>query len=70
MQAAQDIINGKPNLYDIGCFNGRYFSYIASFGAFTKVSYDTPQNLKNAFGHFAYVMESLKELRSIPNMLI
>ena len=69
MQAAQDIINGKPNLYDIGCFNGRYFSYIASFGAFTNifamVSYDTPQNLKNAFGHFAYVMESLKELPAI-----
>lgn len=62
MQAARNIIKGEPTLYDVGNFNGRFFSYIASFGAFTKVSYDTPQSLKNSFGHFAYVMESLKEL--------
>ena len=65
MQAARNIIKGKPRPYDIGSFNGRYFSYIASFGAFTKVSYDTPQTLKNAMGHFAYVMEGIKELPAI-----
>ena len=62
MQAARDILKGVPRPYDVGCFNGRCFSYIASFGAFTKVSYDTPQTLKNSFGHFAYVMESIKEI--------
>lgn len=61
MQAARDILNGSPKYYDIGCFNGKYFSYIASFGAFTKTSYDTPQTLKNSLGHLAYVMESIKE---------
>lgn len=62
MQAARDILNGNTQYYDIGYFNGKYFSYIASFGLFTKVSYDTPQTLKNSLGHLAYVMESLKEL--------
>ncbi len=62
MQAARNILKGAPMPFDVGSFNGRFFSYIASFGAFTKVSYDTPQNLKNSFGHFAYVMESVKEL--------
>lgn len=62
VQAARNIINGSPHSYDIGCFNGRYFSYIASFGAFTKTSYDTPQTLKNSLGHLAYLMESIKEL--------
>lgn len=65
MEAARGILRGSPEPYDIGRFNNRYFSYVASFGAFTKVSYDTPQALKNSFGHFAYVMESIKELPDI-----
>ena len=62
MAAAKAILSGTPIPYDVGSFNDRYFSYVASFGAFTKVSYDTPQSLKNSFGHFAYVMEGIKEL--------
>lgn len=55
---------------DIGLFNGRrYFTYIASMGAFTDVSYTTPQELKNWLGHTAYVWQGLtnlpRELRSI-----
>ena len=65
IQATKDIITGKPHPCDIGSFNGKHFSYIASFGAFTKASYDTPQNLKNAVGHFAYLMEGLKEVPNI-----
>ncbi len=61
MQAARDILNGSPQYYDLGCFNGKYFSYIASFGAFTKTSYDTSQTLKNSLGHLAYLIESIKE---------
>lgn len=61
MQAARDIMEGSSQYYDLGCFNGKYFSYIASFGAFTKTSYDTPQTLKNSLGHLAYLMESIKE---------
>ena len=65
MQAAKDIMVGKPSRYDVGCFNGRTFCYIASFGAFTRVSYTTPQNTKNYLGHLAYVLEGMKDIPSI-----
>ena len=65
LKAANAIIEGTPQPLDIGSFNGRYFSYVASFGAFTKVSYATPQSVKNALGHTAYVLESLKEITGI-----
>ncbi len=63
--AAQNIIDGSPHPLDMGKFNGRCFSYIASFGAFTRASYSTPQNLKNLLGHTAYLLESVKELTAI-----
>ena len=59
------IIEGKGRPLDVGCFNGRYFSYIASFGAFTSTSYSVPQNLKNIFGHAAYVMGGIKEIAEL-----
>lgn len=65
LQAARDIAEGEPVAYDIGYFGGRYFSYVASFGAFTKASYSTPQNLKNALGHMAYILGGVKELTQI-----
>ena len=65
MQAAQDILDGKPRVYDVGRFGNRYFSYVASFGAFTKSSYATPQSIKNALGHTAYVLEGISELSQI-----
>ena len=63
--ATENAINGYPHGHDIGCFNGRYFSYIASLGAFTKVSYSTPQRLKNALGHAAYILEGAKDIGEI-----
>ena len=65
MQAAQDILDGEPSAYDVGRFQNRYFSYVASFGAFTKSSYATPQSVKNALGHTAYVLEGISELSQI-----
>lgn len=59
------IIRGNPVSIDIGSFNGRYFSYVASFGAFTSATYSVPQNLKNIFGHAAYVMSGAKELANL-----
>lgn len=56
------IAAGKPFYYDIGAFNDRYFNYVAAFGAFTEVSYLTPQDEKNALGHLAYLIEGLKRL--------
>lgn len=65
LQAVQDILDGEPVAYDAGKFGERYFSYVASFGAFTKASYTTPQTVKNALGHTAYVLEGIQELSQI-----
>ena len=65
LKAADDIVYGKPKAFDIGRFNEREFMYISSFGAFTQSSYGTPQNLKNTFGHFAYILSGIKELAEI-----
>ena len=65
MQAARDVIEGEPVSYDVGKFGERYFSYTASFGAFTRASYATPQNIKNALGHTAYLLEGIQEISQI-----
>jgi len=65
VQAAKDIVEGVPVRYDVGKFDQRFFSYVASFGAFTKASYTTPQNIKNALGHTAYILEGIQELSQI-----
>ena len=67
MQAARDIMTGSPVAYDVGKFGQRYFSYVASFGAFTKSSYTTPQSVKNALGHTAYVLSGIQEISQIRN---
>lgn len=56
---------GVPRPSDIGKLNGKPFVYVAAFGAFTKVAYDTPQDLKNTFGHLAYIMEGIASLPTI-----
>lgn len=63
--AAEQIMSGKPRTLDVGTVNGRYFSYIASFGAFTSTSYSVPQNLKNILGHTAYVLQGAKDIVNI-----
>lgn len=63
--ATAAILNGTPHTYDVGAFGERYFSYVASFGIFSRASYATPQNVKNALGHLAYVLEGVKELSNV-----
>jgi len=65
LHAAQEIVTGAPVAYDLGKFGQRYFSYVASFGAFTRASYMTPQSIKNALGHTAYILEGIQELSQI-----
>jgi len=65
-EAAEAIVKGLGYSVDVGNFDKkRYFSYIASFGLFTAVSYNTPQKIKNTFGHFAYVIEGVKDITKI-----
>lgn len=64
-RAASDILTGKEITLDIGKFGDKYFTYTASFGAFTSASYATPQKIKNLLGHTAYILEGAKSLASI-----
>ena len=64
-KAAQLIVNEDALPYDIGKFNGKYFTYVASFGALTECSYAAPQSLKNKIGRFAYFYEAAKEIKDI-----
>ena len=50
--------------------NDDTFIYIAGFGLFTEISYDTPQELKNVLGHAAYILSAAKSLATIPNYLM
>ena len=65
VEAARNIAEGQPITYDVGQFADRYFSYVASFGAFTRTSYNTPQSIKNALGHTAYILSSIQEISQI-----
>ena len=65
LEAARAIVEGEPERFDVGRFGDRYFAYVASFGAFTRASYATPQNIKNALGHTAYILEGIQELSQI-----
>ncbi len=65
VKAAKTIAAGEIYPFDIGSFNDEYFVYIASFGAFTEVSYATPQKAKNIFGRLAYIFGAVKYLHKI-----
>lgn len=64
-KAAVTAVQGIPFACDTGYFNGDTFVYVAAFGLFTAVSYQTSQQLKNIFGHVAYIMEGAKSLMDI-----
>lgn len=64
-EAAERVVQGHTVTVDIGSFNEEYFTYIAAFGAFTDVSYETPQQMKNVFGRLAYIMEGMKRLNTM-----
>ncbi|MBO4336883.1 MAG: YegS/Rv2252/BmrU family lipid kinase [Lachnospiraceae bacterium] len=65
--AAKSIVSGKPFNTDIGSFNDDTFVYIAAFGIFTDVSYETDQQMKNILGHMAYVLEGAKRVGTYPS---
>ena len=65
IEAAKIIAEGRCRCYDVGCFGTRHFAYVASFGAFTRTSYATPQSIKNTLGHTAYLLAGIQELSQI-----
>jgi len=65
LEAATRVVEGTPTPCDVGKFGEKHFSYVASFGTFTKASYNTPQSIKNALGNVAYIFEGIQELPSV-----
>ena len=64
-EAAQAIVRHQPRMLDVGRWNQRHFIYVASFVAFTSTSYTASQAAKNALGHFAYILEGMKDLNTL-----
>ncbi len=65
LEAVESIINGSPEECDIGRSGSQYFTYIAAFGAFTEVSYQTAQPVKNVLGHAAYLLNGMLSVPKI-----
>lgn len=65
IKSANTVVFGEPYAFDVGKFNNEFFTYIAAFGAFTDVAYQTPQQTKNILGRQAYILEGIKRLASL-----
>ena len=70
LKAADNAVNGERFPCDVGKFNDDIFVYVAAFGIFTDVSYETKQEVKNILGHLAYVLEGTKRLFNVPSYSI
>ena len=70
VKATYTAVHGKEFPCDVGYFNGDTFVYVAAFGLFTEVSYQTPQHWKNILGHAAYILEGAKRLHDIPSYVM
>ena len=64
-EAALSAMRLEPRKLDVGRFGERNFVYVASFGAFTKTTYTVPQDIKNVFGPFAYMLDGVKNLDTL-----
>lgn len=64
-EAAETVVNGRLFPCDVGAFNDDTFVYIAAFGIFTDVSYETKQQMKNVLGHMAYILEGMMRLPAV-----
>ena len=56
--------------WDVGALGEHdFFTYVAAFGAFTDVSYETPQQSKQALGNLAYILEGMNRLPHLPHYI-
>ena len=62
IKSLKDILDGVIKKVDICTINGRSFVYVASFGKFMEIPYETPQKLKKRIGHMAYLLSGAKEI--------
>lgn len=64
-KATEFSLNGQIMDIDLGKFNSKFFTYVAAFGSFAQVSYETDQSMKNIFGRFAYILEGVKTVSNL-----
>lgn len=62
LEGTRRFLEGEPRAFDTGRRDGGYFNYVAAFGAFTEVSYGTPQEFKKQLGEAAYLIGAVKSL--------
>ena len=68
LRATDVAVRGIPFSCDVGRFNDRFFTYVAAFGIFTDVPYETAQDVKNIIGHLAYILEGAKRVFNVPSI--
>ncbi len=65
LEAARQIAAGEEDRVDCGRVNDIYFVNIFSFGIFTTTSQRTSNDSKHRIGKLAYLIEGVKEFRSM-----
>ena len=60
--AADAVVNGRPHAIDAGDFGGELFTMWPPSAPFRLFPTKRPQNMKNAMGHLAYIIEGIKRL--------
>ena len=64
----KDLLNGEVRRMDIGVVNNHPFIYVAGFGKFMNVPYETSRDMKVKFGYLAYLVEGVKSFISKTNL--
>ena len=62
IDSLRSILKGVKKKIDVCTINGRSFVYVASFGKFMDIPYETPQKLKKRVGHLAYILAGCKQI--------
>lgn len=57
------VLEGQVKKTDICLINNHPFIYVAGFGKFVNISYQTSRDMKKKFGYLAYLIEGLKEFQ-------
>lgn len=68
VKSVKDILNGTVKQMDIGLINDQPFIYVAGFGKFINVPYETERKLKKSLGHLAYLINGFKEFFQITKL--
>lgn len=57
------LLNGIIKKVDVPTINNQVFTYVASFGSYMNIAYDTPRELKEKYGRLGYFIYGLKAIK-------